>query len=322
MNFLPEYQKKAQYKKEHPRRSIDGVLLGSSQSAHHISRCSQKKGKLAKVSSFLTYCNKYWKYKKHSFQSKTLRGIDGVLVKPERLTVSGKLTMLRRTLLHGVWRPVSITSAFLIGVFSTGAVYHNLQASFAAEPVAQAQVAGVETTNTNDPFHMVIDEQILTDEDIANFTELIADSQEKKVFEAKIRSMVKGYPIEAMVPDILDQDHLVAAFLVSIAKKESNWGKRVPVLDDQDCFNYWGYRGIRDRMGTGGHTCFDSPQDAVNTVAKRIKTLVIQEQLDTPKKMIIWKCGSSCSGHSRESVVKWIADVDMYFSRLNQTENE
>ena len=137
-------------------------------------------------------------------------------------------------------------------------------------------------------------------------------------YENNIRAMVKGYPIEPMLPYIFAQDRLTAAFLVGIAKKESNWGKRVPVLDDQDCFNYWGYRGVRRMMGTGGHTCFNSRKDAVETVAKRIKDLVNSQKLDTPEKMIVWKCGYSCQGHSRESVKKWISDVDMYFSRLNE----
>ena len=129
--------------------------------------------------------------------------------------------------------------------------------------------------------------------------------------------MVKGYPIEGMLSYIFEQDRLTSAFLIGIAKKESNWGKRVPVLNGQDCFNYWGYRGVRRLMGTGGHTCFNSSKDAVDTVAKRLSTLIHSEKLDTPEKMIIWKCGFSCSGHSRESVKKWISDVDMYFKQLS-----
>jgi len=139
----------------------------------------------------------------------------------------------------------------------------------------------------------------------------------KEKYEESIRDMVKGYPIEAMLPYIFAQDRLTAAFLVGIAKKESNWGKRVPILEGQDCFNYWGYRGIRRMMGSGGHTCFNSREDAVETVAKRIVRLTQSEKLDTPEKMIVWKCGFSCQGHSRESVKKWIADVDMYFSQLS-----
>ena len=139
----------------------------------------------------------------------------------------------------------------------------------------------------------------------------------KEKYEESIRDMVKGYPIEAMLPYIFKQDRLTAAFLIGIAKKESNWGKRIPVLDGQDCFNYWGYRGVRRMMGTGGHTCFNSREDAVETVAARLNRLIQSEKLDTPEKMIVWKCGFSCQGHSRESVKKWISDVDMYFSQLS-----
>lgn len=144
---------------------------------------------------------------------------------------------------------------------------------------------------------------------------------EKEEYRKQIEELVKGHPIEDMLPYILEKDRIVAAFLIGIAKKESNWGKRVPVLDNQDCFNYWGYRGVRRLMGTGGHTCFNSRKDAVDTVALRIESLVYSSKLDTPAKMIIWKCGYSCDGHSRESVQKWIADVDMYFKELNQEES-
>jgi hypothetical protein len=107
---------------------------------------------------------------------------------------------------------------------------------------------------------------------------------------------------------------------VAIAKKESNWGKRVPVLNGQDCYNYWGYRGVRDRMGTGGHTCFDSTKDAVDTVAKRIGFLVSNKKLNTPDKMVIWKCGSNCAVTGGQAAAnKWISDVSLYFDKLNKT---
>ena len=147
------------------------------------------------------------------------------------------------------------------------------------------------------------------------FFEYFADAQDAR-YEENIRQMVKGYPIEDMLPYILEKDRLTAAFLIGIAKKESNWGTRVPVLNGQDCYNYWGYRGVRRMMGTGGHTCFNSRQDAVDTVAKRLDNLIHSEQLNTPEKLVVWKCGFSCQGHSRESVRKWIADVDMYYSKF------
>lgn len=147
------------------------------------------------------------------------------------------------------------------------------------------------------------------------------DSVKQEELSGEIKKIVTGSPMEQMIPYISQQDRTVAAFLVGIAKKESNFGRRVPVLDGQDCYNYWGYRGIRDRMGTGGHTCFDSPEDAVNTVAGRLNDLV-RADVDTPQEMVIWKCGSSCAGHSQGSVQKWISDVNMYFQELDESRED
>ncbi|QQS61645.1 MAG: hypothetical protein IPN70_01810 [Candidatus Moraniibacteriota bacterium] len=138
----------------------------------------------------------------------------------------------------------------------------------------------------------------------------------KKAFQKEIRDMVKGYPIEQMLPYIFEQDDIIAAYLIAIAKKESNWGKRVPVLEGEDCFNYWGYRSVRERMGTGGHTCFDSPKEAIDIVGKRISWFVYNQKRETPEDLIIWKCGSSCAAHDPYSVKKWIQDVDLYFSKI------
>lgn len=154
--------------------------------------------------------------------------------------------------------------------------------------------------------------------DIIDYFQDISDAE----FQAKIREAVKGYPIESMLPDIFAQDRLIATFLIGIGRKESAWGKRVPVLNGEDCLNYWGYRGIRDRMGSGGHTCFDNRKDAVETVAKRLQKLIYSEKLNTPEKLIVWKCGYSCSGHSRESVKKWISDVDYYYQQFDEYTTE
>ncbi len=157
--------------------------------------------------------------------------------------------------------------------------------------------------------------------DASFVTKLLQDSVEKKSteFETELREMVKGYPIEVMVPEIAKQDRIVATFIVAIAKKESNWGKRVPVLNGQDCYNYWGYRGVRDKMGTGGHTCFNSPEDAVATVAKRIDFLVSNKKLDTPDKMVIWKTGGNSAATGGQAAAnKWIKDISLYFDKLNK----
>jgi hypothetical protein len=140
------------------------------------------------------------------------------------------------------------------------------------------------------------------------------ENTDKIKIENQLKTITQGYPIEKMLPFILEKDPKVIAFLVSIAKKESNLGKRAPKLNGQDCFNYWGFRAQRARMGSGGHTCFDNPEDAVDTVSARIEDL-INKNVDTPAEMIVWKCGSSCAGHNPSSVSKWINDVRLYFNK-------
>lgn len=133
--------------------------------------------------------------------------------------------------------------------------------------------------------------------------------------ENKIKVQTQGYPMEAMTRVIAKQDEQVAAFLVAIAKKESNWGKRTPKFNGEECNNLWGFRQKRDRMGSGGHTCFNNQEEAVQSVADRIKEL-IDNGIDTPEEMVVWKCGYSCDAHTNESVQKWIADVSYYYNKF------
>jgi hypothetical protein len=132
--------------------------------------------------------------------------------------------------------------------------------------------------------------------------------------EKKINDLTKGYPIEGMASEIAKQDDEVAAFLIAIAKKESNWGKRTPKYKGKECYNYWGFRRRRLLMGSGGHTCFDNPKDAVDTVADRIEDLVAKG-IDTPREMVLWKCGN-CTGPARVGAGKWIADVGFYYNKM------
>ncbi|MDD2766951.1 MAG: hypothetical protein PHH40_04320 [Candidatus Moranbacteria bacterium] len=137
------------------------------------------------------------------------------------------------------------------------------------------------------------------------------------LLEQHVRTVVDGYPIERMAPLIATHDKMTASFLVAIAKKESNWGKRVPVDESgNDCFNYWGYRGAGSRGIEMGHGCFGSRREAVAVVGKRIDTLVKKYELKSPEEFIVWKCGWNCSGHSSTSVQKWINDVEIYFDKV------
>ncbi len=139
------------------------------------------------------------------------------------------------------------------------------------------------------------------------------------LLEKRVERLVDGYPIARMTDLITKQDKTTASFLVSIAKKESNWGKRVPVDESgADCFNYWGYRGAGSRGIAMGHGCFGSPEEAVGIVGGRIDTLVREYQFRTAAEMVVWKCGFSCDGHSNQSVKKWIADVGYYKQKIER----
>ena len=134
--------------------------------------------------------------------------------------------------------------------------------------------------------------------------------------EQEIRGMVHGYPIEEMAFYISKRNRATAIFMISIAKKESAWGRHAPKLNGKNCYNYWGYRGQGRLMTHDGYTCFKTPEEAVITVSNRFDYLINIEKLNTPKKMIVWKCGWSCAGHSQESVRKWIQDINLYFQKF------
>lgn len=132
-----------------------------------------------------------------------------------------------------------------------------------------------------------------------------------------IKKLVKDLPMEAMAGEVAKRDVKTAAYLVAIAKKESNLGKFSPQKEGRDCFNYWGFRGTYNQTDSG-YSCFDSPEQAVSVVGDRIQYLTQLQKLDTPKKMIVWKCGASCAGHGEYNVKKWISDVDYYFDKINK----
>lgn len=132
--------------------------------------------------------------------------------------------------------------------------------------------------------------------------------------EREIKKMISNYPIEKMAPYISKQDEKVAAYLVAIAKKESDWGKYSPKKRGKECFNYWGYKGRYNR-NAAGYSCFDSPAQAVNVVGRRIENL-IAKKIDTPREMVLWKCGSACSARSSADAAKWVSDVSLYYKKV------
>ncbi len=144
--------------------------------------------------------------------------------------------------------------------------------------------------------------------------EKIKLKEEANPLEKSIRELVSGHPIEKMAKAISEQEKPVAAFLVAIARKESSWGEHVPTKDGKDCYNYWGYRG-KDNPTESGYSCFETPEEAVAVVGERIQKLVDQG-IDTPEKMLVWKCGSSCATHDPAGVRKWVSDVAQYIDKI------
>ncbi len=143
---------------------------------------------------------------------------------------------------------------------------------------------------------------------------------EKKIFieksngrPEKIEALLAGYPMTEMVPYIAKRNPKVASFLVSIAKKESDWGKHSPQKDGKTCYNYWGYRGGYNPTDSG-YSCFDSAEQAVQVVGDRIKELT-EENINTPERMVVWKCGSTCG--QDQDAQNWISTVAYYFGKLN-----
>jgi len=113
---------------------------------------------------------------------------------------------------------------------------------------------------------------------------------------------------------IANKDEKTAAFLIGIALKESGLGKHAPSKNGQPCYNYWGYKG-KINPTQGGYSCFSSPREAVDIVGKRISDL-INQGLDTPAKMIVWKCGSACETHSTKSKLSWISDISINYQKI------
>ena len=133
-------------------------------------------------------------------------------------------------------------------------------------------------------------------------------------FQKEIKTMVNDHPIKDMAPYIARQDKQVAAFLLAIARKESDWGEHSPKKNGKTCYNYWGFRGSYNQTASG-YSCFKSPKQAVEMVGDRISELVLQD-VDTPREMVVWKCGARCDSTTGPGAGKWIRDVSYYYNKI------
>lgn len=220
----------------------------------------------------------------------------------------------------------SMTGAMLFGMITMSMIYKNLgQTAYASDggrthamdPVAAMIIeGGTEAITTETSLVTTADMDIVPGK-LPLEDDIVAEkSPEQKIFEENATRLLAGHPMEKMLPYLFDIDREVAIYMIAMAKMESNWGKRSPVLNGKDCYNYWGYRAQRERMGSGGHTCFDDRLDAVQTVAKRVHALYYEYERTTPRQMLVWKCGSSCAGHSPEGVERWVNVITQYRNAL------
>ena len=132
-----------------------------------------------------------------------------------------------------------------------------------------------------------------------------------------IENLISNKPMRLMIEAVAGRDSQTASYLVAIAKKESNWGKFSPKnAEGKECYNYWGFRGGYKKTKSG-YSCFDSPEQAVQVVGDRIQYLSKVNNFNTPEKMSVWKCGYDCSWDNPKAVKKWIADVAMYYKKIN-----
>jgi hypothetical protein len=212
-----------------------------------------------------------------------------------------------------------IVRIFIGGVILTSA-------GFYTQSVSQAQVLvtdDVVTERVQDYNACVFRKQLHADQtapalnlDPECVEESVPEDQVAIARKEHMRSILANHPMESMIDILAEQDEAVAAFMIGIAKQESNWGKRSPWKAGQDCYNYWGYKTSGSRGQALGHACFGSPEEAVETVGKRIAHFIYDTGRDTAQKMLVWKCGSSCAGHSPEGVARWVGTVQKYSERV------
>ncbi|KKR21937.1 MAG: hypothetical protein UT50_C0002G0028 [Candidatus Moranbacteria bacterium GW2011_GWA2_39_41] len=146
--------------------------------------------------------------------------------------------------------------------------------------------------------------------------EILAPTHIVEVDNSILAETVGDSPMAEMVPALKQRSKEVSAYLVAIAKKESDWGKHSPKKGGKECFNYWGYRGKEDTTDSG-YSCFDSPDHAVSVVGDRIEKL-LDQNIKTPAQMVVWKCGRDCEAAGGQAAAnKWISDVKRYYDKLN-----
>ncbi len=189
--------------------------------------------------------------------------------------------------------------------------------SYFSQDSAYAQKANEKlkvSSEAIDPWQK-IGKGIVNEDDNSTFCTDSIIAKEEIPVNPKFSAMLNGSPMEKMIPALNKRNNEVASYLIAIAKKESDWGKHTPKKGGRECYNFWGYRG-KENTTASGYSCFDSPNHAVEVVGNRIEKL-LNSNVNTPAKMVVWKCGSDCEAAGGQVAAnKWISDVASYYKKL------
>jgi hypothetical protein len=198
---------------------------------------------------------------------------------------------------------ILVSTVFVLSFITVLYPTHASKSDYSWRELSRISCTNYNLANSSDPYFLAYE---------ARRNKLATTKSE---LHKQIVAIIKNTPMEKMVDYIATRPRPVAAFLVGIAMKESKFGKFSPKKDGVECYNYWGYRG-KENTTDSGYSCFRDPYEAINIVGDRIERIVNQGAKH-PDEMISWKCGSTCAGHSPESVSKWISDVAINYYKLN-----
>lgn len=123
----------------------------------------------------------------------------------------------------------------------------------------------------------------------------------------RVAKFLKGTPLEKYSTEIVaasDKYEIDYRLIPAIAMKESGAGRVTP----KESFNAWGFEN--------GRTRFESWEQAIDMVAKTLKTRYIAKGMDTPDKMM-----AVYAPPATENGGGWAIAINNYLSQMESSEN-
>ena len=123
----------------------------------------------------------------------------------------------------------------------------------------------------------------------------------------RVAKFLKGTPLESYSTQIVavsDKYGIDYRLIPAIAMKETGAGRVAP----QNSFNAWGFEN--------GRTRFESWEQAIENVAKTLKTRYVAKGMDTPDKMM-----PVYAPPAMENGGGWAIAINGYLAQMENTEN-